>query len=535
MRCGTAAFGWCCAVGLTARLALAAAGWGAALEGRPEVGGPLAGAARSREGAFLLDVLGQSPYAGSAFHGQPLALRLLRDGGVWSLVAADALSALLLWVAAEAMLRRSALGRQAKEGCPVSGSGSHLPASAAAAFLCNPLSVAACVGGSAACLEVTAVMAALAGGALGNPALAGAGLAGAAYLAPHHALLLLPLGIMLWRGPEDIAAVSPEAVLPPKAAPMGGGGEDGGGAGSAEEEEVGSMETEAEGKGEGEGTEGKDGEAKGEEEKESAGRGAQPGHEEAGEEGRGAARAIAGGTLGGAGPAGLALLLAFTALAALGLAAASYAVLAPAADCRLGGCAPLPLPLPLPGAGALEVDFALVDSWLRGSYGFQLTAEDLSPNLGLWWYFVTQMFDSFRPFFLFVLNCQLALLAAPLALRFPDRPVLLVALHCLVSAMMRPYPTLADGALYLALLPLLHNTLVHLRHGLLVAATLLWIAALEPALWHLWIYANVANANFFYAATLALGAAHLVLIGDLVGSAAHRDRLLAGKPIYAPR
>lgn len=66
------------------------------------------------------------------------------------------------------------------------------PASAAAAFLCNPLSVAACVGGSAACLEVTAVMAALAGGALGNPALAGAGLAGAAYLAPHHALLLVP-------------------------------------------------------------------------------------------------------------------------------------------------------------------------------------------------------------------------------------------------------------------------------------------------------------------------------------------------------
>jgi hypothetical protein len=30
----------------------------------------------------------------------------------------------------------------------------------------------------------------------------------------------------------------------------------------------------------------------------------------------------------------------------------------------------------------------------------RLELTDLSPNVGLWWYFFTEMFDHFRPFFL---------------------------------------------------------------------------------------------------------------------------------------
>ena len=33
-----------------------------------------------------------------------------------------------------------------------------------------------------------------------------------------------------------------------------------------------------------------------------------------------------------------------------------------------------------------------------------LTLPDLTPNTGLWWYFFTEMFDHFRPFFLMVFN-----------------------------------------------------------------------------------------------------------------------------------
>lgn len=47
----------------------------------------------------------------------------------------------------------------------------------------------------------------------------------------------------------------------------------------------------------------------------------------------------------------------------------------------------------------------------------------------------------------------------------------------------------------------------------------------------MWIHSAVANANFYYSATLGLGLAHTVLTVDLVGAAIRRERLLAGKPI----
>jgi hypothetical protein len=66
------------------------------------------------------------------------------------------------------------------------------PSFLALAFLWNPLSVLACVGGSSGCIEVTAVLAALCGSALCNPVLAAVGVAWSAYLSPHHALLMVP-------------------------------------------------------------------------------------------------------------------------------------------------------------------------------------------------------------------------------------------------------------------------------------------------------------------------------------------------------
>ena len=41
-------------------------------------------------------------------------------------------------------------------------------------------------------------------------------------------------------------------------------------------------------------------------------------------------------------------------------------------------------------------------SWeyLTSTYGFHLLLPDLTPNVGLWWYFFIEMFDAFRAFFL---------------------------------------------------------------------------------------------------------------------------------------
>ena len=37
----------------------------------------------------------------------------------------------------------------------------------------------------------------------------------------------------------------------------------------------------------------------------------------------------------------------------------------------------------------------------------RLTLPDLTPNPGLWWYFFTEIFDHFRPFFLMVFSVGL--------------------------------------------------------------------------------------------------------------------------------
>ena len=39
-----------------------------------------------------------------------------------------------------------------------------------------------------------------------------------------------------------------------------------------------------------------------------------------------------------------------------------------------------------------------------------LTVSDLTPNVGMWWYFFTEMFDHFRPFFLGVFQVSLSAL-----------------------------------------------------------------------------------------------------------------------------
>jgi len=71
--------------------------------------------------------------------------------------------------------------------------------------------------------------------------------------------------------------------------------------------------------------------------------------------------------------------------------------------------------------GAASIMAGGVWDWIRESWGarsvfvnsisctkadisFSLTLPDLTPNPGLWWYFFTEMFDHFRPFFLMVFS-----------------------------------------------------------------------------------------------------------------------------------
>ena len=59
-------------------------------------------------------------------------------------------------------------------------------------------------------------------------------------------------------------------------------------------------------------------------------------------------------------------------------------------------------------------------SWefISSTYGFHLLLPDLTPNVGLWWYFFIEMFDSFRAFFIGVFWLHLASYVGGLSVKF---------------------------------------------------------------------------------------------------------------------
>lgn len=86
---------------------------------------------------------------------------------------------------------------------------------------------------------------------------------------------------------------------------------------------------------------------------------------------------------------------------------------------------------------------------------FRLTVPDLRPNIGLFWYFFTEMFEHFRMLFIcaFQINCAFLYLV-PLTLRLHDEPMLLATSLTALMAIFKSYPSLGDVGFYLALLPM---------------------------------------------------------------------------------
>lgn len=157
------------------------------------------------------------------------------------------------------------------------------------------------------------------------------------------------------------------------------------------------------------------------------------------------------------------------------------------------------------------------NSWafLPATYGLQLTLTDLTPNTGLWWYFFVEMFDSFRAFFLGVFWLHLASYVGGFSIRLRPQP--LAAICCLlgVFAIFKPYPSIADTALFLGVVPLFRHLFPLMRYPFVAAAAFLYASFLGPAFYHLWIYAGSGNANFFYAITLVWTLAQSLLVSDL--------------------
>ncbi|XP_010771362.1 phosphatidylinositol glycan anchor biosynthesis class U protein-like, partial [Notothenia coriiceps] len=162
------------------------------------------------------------------------------------------------------------------------------------------------------------------------------------------------------------------------------------------------------------------------------------------------------------------------------------------------------------------LSFFLLGSWdfLPSVYGFILSVPDLTPNIGLFWYFFAEMFEHFRLFFLCVFQINVFFYTIPLSIKLKEHPVFLIFMQLAVISIFKSYPTVGDIALYMAFLPVWSHLHRFLRNIFLVCCVLLTCSALFPVLWHLWIYAGSANSNFYYAITLLFNVAQILLVSD---------------------
>jgi len=155
-------------------------------------------------------------------------------------------------------------------------------------------------------------------------------------------------------------------------------------------------------------------------------------------------------------------------------------------------------------------------SFLHSVYGFILTVPELTPNMGIFWYFFTEMFDHFRVFFVWTFQLNLLLYVAPLSIKFPTHPLLLSTTLIGLIAVFKSYPSTGDVGLFLSLLPLFSHLLPFMKQTFIILCMLLATTVLAPIAWQLWIYNNSANANYYFAINLVYSTAQIFLITDLL-------------------
>ncbi|XP_057525385.1 uncharacterized protein LOC130804800 [Amaranthus tricolor] len=162
----------------------------------------------------------------------------------------------------------------------------------------------------------------------------------------------------------------------------------------------------------------------------------------------------------------------------------------------------------------------------KRTYGFILTVKDLSPNIGVLWYFFAEVFDIFRNFFLLVIHMNILFMILPLAIRLRHRPCFLAFVYVAMSSMLKTYPSVADSALCLGLFGLFVNQLADMQFSFVLFCGYVGVNLLSPIMHNLWIWRGTGNANFYYATAIAYAALQIILMVDSTSSMLKHDRWL---------
>ncbi|BAT75956.1 phosphatidylinositol glycan anchor biosynthesis class U protein-like [Vigna umbellata] len=162
----------------------------------------------------------------------------------------------------------------------------------------------------------------------------------------------------------------------------------------------------------------------------------------------------------------------------------------------------------------------------KRTYGFILTIQDLSPNIGVLWYFFAEVFDFFRNFFLIVFHGNILLMLAPLALRLNHRPCFLAFVYIVISSILKSYPSVGDSALYLGLLGLFAYELKDMQFSFFLLSGYVGVSLLSPVMHNLWIWRGTGNANFYFGTAIAYACFQIILVVESVSAMLNHDRTL---------
>ncbi|KAG5342583.1 hypothetical protein C0989_012086 [Termitomyces sp. Mn162] len=155
-------------------------------------------------------------------------------------------------------------------------------------------------------------------------------------------------------------------------------------------------------------------------------------------------------------------------------------------------------------------------SWITQTWGASLSLPDLTPTTGMWWYFFTEMFDHFRPFFLMVFSVHLLIYIAPICIKFQYDPLYAAFLLIGILGTFKAYPTLSDPGLFLSMIAIFPETYPYLRHPIVTALLHLHASLLMPLFNHLWLTQGTGNANFYYASTLVFACSNGAALLDCI-------------------
>ncbi|KAK6457966.1 GPI transamidase subunit PIG-U [Scheffersomyces xylosifermentans] len=183
---------------------------------------------------------------------------------------------------------------------------------------------------------------------------------------------------------------------------------------------------------------------------------------------------------------------------------------------------------------ATTASFQFLDS----CYGTIIMFNKISPNLGLWWYIFTEMFQFFTPFYIGIFNLYSSIFILPLTLRLYEfkttAPVgdsfLAVVLSYIWISFTKSYPTVGDLAFGLSLLPIFKATVFpYCKFTFIYGLTLLVCLFLSPIFYYCWIVLGNGNSNFFYSINLIWGAVHIFIIMDLLWGKLTYDYIVENK------